>query len=59
MAELSKDFIAASATPFILTILNQGDSYGYAIIQRVHELTRSELEWTNGMLYPILYRPEK
>lgn len=59
MAELSKDFIAASATPLILTILNQGDSYGYAIIQRVNELTRGELEWTDGMLYPILHRLEK
>jgi PadR family transcriptional regulator, regulatory protein PadR len=59
MNEMSKDFIAASATPLILSILNQGDSYGYAIIQNVRELTNGELEWADGMLYPILHRLEK
>jgi DNA-binding PadR family transcriptional regulator len=57
--ELSKDFIAASATPLVLSILNQGDSYGYAIIQRVRELSDGELNWADGMLYPILHRLEK
>ncbi|MBL8889585.1 MAG: helix-turn-helix transcriptional regulator [Planctomycetaceae bacterium] len=59
MNELSKDFIAASATPLVLSILNQGDSYGYAIIQRVRELSHGELSWADGMLYPILHRLEK
>lgn len=57
--ELSKDFIAASATPLVLSILHQGDSYGYAIIQRVRELSNGELTWADGMLYPILHRLEK
>lgn len=57
--ELSKDFIAASATPLVLSILSQGDSYGYAIIQRVRELSAGELIWADGMLYPILHRLEK
>lgn len=59
MDQLSKDFIAASATPLVLSILNQGDSYGYAIIQRVRELSDGELNWADGMLYPILHRLEK
>ena len=59
MTELSKDLIAASATPMILSILSQGESYGYAIIQRVRELSDGELEWADGMLYPILHRLEK
>ncbi|MEZ4678990.1 MAG: helix-turn-helix transcriptional regulator [Caldilineaceae bacterium] len=56
---ISKDLIAASATPLILSILSHGDSYGYAIIQRVHELSEGEMEWADGMLYPILHRLEK
>lgn len=56
---IPKDFIAASATPLILSILNEGDSYGYAIIRRVREVSQGELQWEDGMLYPILHRLEK
>ncbi|MDX1442915.1 MAG: helix-turn-helix transcriptional regulator [Gammaproteobacteria bacterium] len=56
---LSKDFVAASAEPLILSILAQGDSYGYAIINTVRELSDGEMEWADGMLYPILHRLEK
>jgi len=55
----SKDLVAASATPLILSILRVGDSYGYAIIARVRELSDGEMEWADGMLYPILHRLEK
>jgi DNA-binding PadR family transcriptional regulator len=55
----SKDLVAASAVPLILAILRQGDSYGYAIIQKVRELSGGDLEWADGMLYPILHRLEK
>lgn len=57
--ELSKDLVAASATPLILSILKEGDSYGYAIIKRVKELSDEEIAWTDGMLYPVLHRLEK
>ncbi|HVT16533.1 MAG TPA: helix-turn-helix transcriptional regulator [Thermoanaerobaculia bacterium] len=56
---LSKDLVAASASPLILSILERGDSYGYAIIQQVRELSGGEMEWADGMLYPILHRLEK
>ena len=56
---LSKDLIAASATPLILSILSHGDSYGYDIIQKVRELSDGEMQWADGMLYPILHRLEK
>jgi transcriptional regulator len=56
---LSKDLVAASSTPLILSILSIEDSYGYAIIQQVHELSDGELKWADGMLYPILHRMEK
>jgi len=56
---VSKDLVAASATPLILSILAQGDSYGYAIIQRVRELSGGQMQWTDGLLYPVLHRLEK
>lgn len=57
--ELTKDLVAASATPLILGLLLEGDSYGYAIIQRVKELSGGQLRWTDGMLYPVLHRLER
>ena len=56
--QLSKDLVAASAAPLILSILRGGESYGYAIIQRVCELSGGQIEWTDGMLYPVLHRLE-
>jgi PadR family transcriptional regulator, regulatory protein PadR len=56
---VGKDLVAASATPLILAILSDGPSYGYAIIKRVAELSGGELEWTDGMLYPVLHRLER
>ena len=55
----SKDLVAASATPLVLSILNRGDSYGYEIIQKVNDSSGGELQWADGMLYPILHRLEK
>ncbi|MBM4194276.1 MAG: PadR family transcriptional regulator [Gemmatimonadetes bacterium] len=57
--EISKDLTAASSTPIVLSILNDGDSYGYAILKRVRELSGGEIEWTDGMLYPVLHRLER
>ena len=53
---IDKDLVAASATPLVLSILGEGESYGYAILKRVRELSGGELEWTDGMLYPLLHR---
>jgi len=55
---ISKDLVAASAVPIVLSILSKGDSYGYAIIRRVAELSEGRLQWTEGMLYPVLHRLE-
>src|SRR5215510_9243584 len=57
--ELGKDLVAASATPLVLAILAEGDSYGYAILKRVAELSGGRLQWTDGMLYPVLHRLER
>jgi len=57
--EINKDLIAASSTPIVLAILAEEDSYGYAILQRVRESSGGRMEWTDGMLYPVLHRLER
>lgn len=56
---VSKDLVAASASPLVLSILAQGENYGYAIIKRVRQLSNGQMQWTDGMLYPVLHRLEK
>ena len=51
--------IAAASTPIVLAILAEGDSYGCAILKRVRELSGGRMEWTDGMLYPVLHRLER
>jgi DNA-binding PadR family transcriptional regulator len=55
----SKELVAASATPMILAILSRGETYGYAIIREIREVSETQIEWTDGMLYPVLRRLEK
>jgi hypothetical protein len=43
--EINKDLIAASSTPIVL--------------ERVREPSDGRMEWTDGMLYPVLHRLEK
>ena len=57
--EINKDLTAASSTPIVLAILADEDSYGYAILQRVREVSGGRMEWTDGMLYPVLHRLER
>ncbi|MEV4414665.1 PadR family transcriptional regulator [Catellatospora sp. NPDC049609] len=56
---ITKDLVAASATPLVLGILAEGESYGYAILKQVNELSGGQLEWTDGLLYPLLHRLER
>ncbi len=52
---LSKELVAASTVPLVLSVLADGESYGYALIQRVRELSGGGIAWTEGMLYPVLH----
>ena len=51
--------MAASTKPLILSILERGEIYGYQIIQNVIDISGGTLEWSEGMLYPVLHRMEK
>ena len=56
---ITKDLVAASAVPMVLSILSSGPNYGYAIIKKVRQLSSNRINWTDGMLYPVLHRLEK
>ena len=56
---LSKELVAASTTTLVLSILSEGESYGYGLIQRVQQLSDGKIEWSDGMLYPVLHWMEQ
>jgi len=56
---ISRELIAASTEPLVLSILQTRENYGYAIAEKVRALSRGEMEWTEGMLYPVLHRLER
>lgn len=55
---LSKELVAASSRPLVLSILAGGESYGWEILQKVRLLSGGRVEWSDGMLYPVLRRLE-
>ena len=55
----NKELVAASTRPLILALLRSGESYGYEIVERVRGLSKGTLEWSDGMLYPVLRRLER
>jgi len=57
--DINKDLVAASSATLVLAILKEGKSYGYAIMKRVRELSGGEINWADGMLYPLLHRLER
>ena len=56
---ISKALIAASTKPLVLTILKNGENYGYQIIQIIRQFSGGRLEWSEPMLYPLLQRMER
>ncbi|MCI1746682.1 MAG: PadR family transcriptional regulator [Acidipropionibacterium sp.] len=57
--QLSKDLVAASATPIVLGVLSRGEDYGYSLLRRIARASDGQLEWSEGMLYPLLHRLEE
>lgn len=51
---LSKDLVAASSRPMVLSLLSKGESYGYEILKNIQELSNDNIQWKDGMLYPVL-----
>jgi PadR family transcriptional regulator PadR len=55
---LSKELVAASTRPLLLSILERGENYGYALVEEVKSISNGEIVWSEGMLYPVLHRLE-
>lgn len=58
MKGTTKELVGASAPPIILSLLKQGDSYGYEIVQKVKELANGEIKWQEASIYPVLKKLE-
>lgn len=56
---VSKELVAACSRPLVLSILAGGDKYGYDILKQVKHLSEGSLQWSGGMLYPLLHRLER
>jgi PadR family transcriptional regulator, regulatory protein PadR len=56
---LSRELVAASAEPMVLALLAHGESYGYAILGEIERLSGERIQWSEGMLYPVLHRLEE
>ena len=54
----SKQLVAASLQPIVLSILSRGEAYGYEIMQRALDLSEGKLIWTAWTLYPLMHRLE-
>lgn len=57
--KISKELVAACSRPLVLSILAGGNKYGYEIMKEVKHLSDGDLEWSGGMLYPLLHRLER
>jgi DNA-binding PadR family transcriptional regulator len=57
--EISKDIIRGHTDTIILNILDQGDSYGYAIAKTIRQLSHGKYEINEATLYTIFRRLEK
>ncbi len=58
MKDISKELIGASAIPIILSVLKNGDNYGYEIVQKVKEITEGKIKWKEASIYPVLKKLE-
>jgi len=55
---ISRELAGASAKPIILSLLANGESYGYAVLQCIEDLSGGTLSWDDSTLYPVLHRLE-
>jgi PadR family transcriptional regulator PadR len=58
MKSISKELVGAAAIPIILSMLKNNDSYGYAIVQKVKEISSGQIKWTEASIYPVLKKME-
>jgi PadR family transcriptional regulator PadR len=58
-AGISRELKRGALELIVLQLLAPGEAYGYEIVTKLSSATGSELEVTDGTLYPVLYRLER
>jgi PadR family transcriptional regulator PadR len=58
MPNFRKQFNKGVMELAVLKLINEGDQYGYSIIQEINKRSDNKIEIKDGTLYPILYRLE-
>ena len=59
MAKLKKQSLDGNVETLLLTILEGGPSYGYAIVKELNERAEGLLTLGEGTVYPVLHRLEE
>jgi len=59
MAVRQFDLLQGTLDLLVLKCLSTGPNHGYAITQRIHQLSEDALRIEEGSLYPALYRMEE
>ena len=58
MKKISKEQMGTNSFLMVFLILKRGDSYGYAIMNELKEISEGRLIWKEGSLYPVLKKME-
>ena len=59
MKSIARELTGAFAVPIVLSVLKEGDSYGYEIVRKVKNMTNKEVKWNEPSIYPVLKKLEK
>ena len=57
--ELDKSLVSGSMAMLVLKLLEDGDKYGYQMIEELSRRSRELFQMKEGTLYPILHALEK
>ncbi len=57
--KFDKSLLSGSTQLLVLSIIAQGDAYGYEIITKLAEKSEHAFEMKEGTLYPVLHSLEK
>jgi transcriptional regulator len=59
MTSPKDDLLQGTLDMMILRVLSRGDNHGWAIAQRIQEVSKNLLKVEEGSLYPALFRLER
>ena len=57
--EFDKSLISGSNAMLVLSLLKDGDKYGYEMVQELKKRSKNAFEMKEGTLYPLLHALEK